>query len=448
MITFLKKRSTVKNYAFVLLIAIECLMSFTFLGYIHVPPISITYAYIPILVAGCFLGVWQSTALGFLFGLASMYKATAFYVMSSDKIFSPFMSDNPLGSLILSVGTRTLFGFLIGILFLIAKKCSHKRTVTGIIALLSPSIHASLVYGAIDIFFPQNGSSSRNGLLNISNILASIVCILLIEILLIISRLKVTRNFCKYVNQPTDSHRHKSPLYIGWAVFIVLTLIAAVASSYYFANRISYMLTAHGVTLSSEIDHDLLHLQYQFMLAAFSLNFIMAISLVIIYKYLSYKEYLSELDDLTNVMGRRIFFDECQNIAADTTASQCCFVFIDVDYFKKINDTFGHLTGDKVLREIAHSLQQTFREYGKIGRLGGDEFAIIMKNAPEKEILAEKFDLFEKNISNLIPDYKAVSCSIGAYYFMTPQDFQLVYSSADNVLYEAKEKGRSCYVIR
>lgn len=47
----------------------------------------------------------------------------------------------------------------------------------------------------------------------------------------------------------------------------------------------SYMLTAHGVTLTSEINHDLLHLQYQFMIAAFSINFIMAISLMIIYKY-------------------------------------------------------------------------------------------------------------------------------------------------------------------
>ena len=114
---FLKRHSQVKNYAFILLIAIEFLMSFTFLGYIHIPPISITIAYIPILIAGCFLGVGQSTFLGFLFGVASMYKATAYYVMASDQIFSPFMSSSPAASLLLSVGTRTIFGLLVGLAF-------------------------------------------------------------------------------------------------------------------------------------------------------------------------------------------------------------------------------------------------------------------------------------------------------------------------------------------
>lgn len=108
----------------------------------------------------------------------------------------------------------------------------------------------------------------------------------------------------------------------------------------------SYMLTAHGVTLTSEINHDLLHLQYQFMIAAFSMNFIMAISLMIIFKYLSYKEYLSEMDGLTGVIERKMFFDIYESITAQTPPTQCCFIFIDVDYFKQINDTFGHVTGD------------------------------------------------------------------------------------------------------
>lgn len=118
---FLQRHSQVKKYAFILLIAIEFLMSFTFLGYIHIPPISITFAYIPILVAGCFLGIGQATFLGLLFGLASMYKATAFYVLSSDRMFSPFLSGSPAASLFLSVGTRTLFGLLVGLAFFLCQ---------------------------------------------------------------------------------------------------------------------------------------------------------------------------------------------------------------------------------------------------------------------------------------------------------------------------------------
>jgi len=74
-------------------------MSFTFLGFIHIDPISLTTAYIPIVVAGCLLGPLESTLIGLVFGLASMYKASALYVVSDDKIFSPLYSGNSIGSI-------------------------------------------------------------------------------------------------------------------------------------------------------------------------------------------------------------------------------------------------------------------------------------------------------------------------------------------------------------
>ena len=94
-----------EKYVFVLLLAIELIMSFTFLGFIHIDPISLTTAYIPIVVAGCLLGPLESTLIGLVFGLASMYKASALYVVSDDKIFSPLYSGNPIGSILLSVGS-------------------------------------------------------------------------------------------------------------------------------------------------------------------------------------------------------------------------------------------------------------------------------------------------------------------------------------------------------
>ena len=446
---FLKRHSQVKNYAFILLIAIEFLMSFTFLGYIHIPPISITIAYIPILIAGCFLGIGQSTFLGFLFGVASMYKATAYYVMASDQIFSPFMSSSPAASLLLSVGTRTIFGLLVGLAFLLVKRLfSNKRLGIAIVSILSPTVHAAIVYAVMGLFFPQqNLGSSSNFILDLSNILATLLCFLLLQFLWSLYKLPLVRNFCSYVNHPTKNLRGKNPLYIAWGIFILFALSAAIASSYYFANRMSYMLTAHGVTLTSEINHDLLHQQYQFMIAAFSINFIMAISLMIIYKYLSYKEYLSEMDGLTGVMGRKMFFDICESITAQTPPTQCCFIFIDVDYFKQINDTFGHVTGDDVLTNIAQKLLREFKEYGKIGRLGGDEFSIMIDHPIRKQELIRKFDIFEKEISGLLSDSHKVSCSIGAYYFDTPQNFQTIYANADKMLYKAKERGRACWVI-
>ena len=371
------------------------------------------------------------------------------YPDSGCRMFSPFLSGSPAASLFLSVGTRTLFGLLVGLAFFLVRRFfPYKRLGIGIISFLAPTVHATMVYTAMALFFPQQISGGTSTfMLNLSNVFATLLCVVLLQVLWVLYRLPIVRNFCSYVNHPTENLRGRNPLYIAWGIFILFTLCAAITSSCYFANRMSYMLTAHGVTLTSEINHDLLHLQYQFMIAAFSLNFIMAISLMIIYKYLSYKEFLSKLDGLTNVMGRKIFLDFCEKIVSKTSSSQSCFIFIDVDYFKNINDTFGHTTGDKVLKQIAQRLLHNFKNYGKVGRIGGDEFAIILDQAPSKQELARKFSTFEEEISDLLSASHKVSCSIGAYYFDTPQDFQTIYAIADKMLYEAKERGRACWVI-
>lgn len=96
--------SSFERYAFWILIAVELLMSFTFLGYIHMPPLSVTIAYIPVIIAGALFGPVESAITGFVFGLSSMYKASAAYVMDADMVFSPFLSGFPAGSLWLSIG--------------------------------------------------------------------------------------------------------------------------------------------------------------------------------------------------------------------------------------------------------------------------------------------------------------------------------------------------------
>ena len=85
-------------------------MSFI-LGYVHIPPISITTAYIPIIITACLFGPAEASLAGLLFGLGSLYKASATYVMPADAVFSPFRSDFPIRSILLSVGTRMLFRF-------------------------------------------------------------------------------------------------------------------------------------------------------------------------------------------------------------------------------------------------------------------------------------------------------------------------------------------------
>ena len=125
MLSVFQKENTGDEYSGYLLwilIAVELFMSFSFLGYVHIKPISITFVYIPVLIAGCILGAKESALVGAVFGLASMWKASAFYVGAGDAVFSPVMSGKPVESIILSVGMRTMFGLLIGLLYQRARK--------------------------------------------------------------------------------------------------------------------------------------------------------------------------------------------------------------------------------------------------------------------------------------------------------------------------------------
>ena len=105
-----KAMSSVHWLLLATMVAVELLMSFSFLGYFHIEPISITIAYIPVLIAGALGGPAESLVVGCAFGLASMWKASATYVMDFDQLFSPFLSGHPWESLFLSVGARALTG--------------------------------------------------------------------------------------------------------------------------------------------------------------------------------------------------------------------------------------------------------------------------------------------------------------------------------------------------
>ncbi len=80
----------------------------------HTDIISITFAYIPVLLAGAVLGVPDAVIVGAVFGLASMWKAGANYVLPADQMFSPFMSGRPVESIVLSIGARMMFGLVTG----------------------------------------------------------------------------------------------------------------------------------------------------------------------------------------------------------------------------------------------------------------------------------------------------------------------------------------------
>ena len=212
------------------------------------------------------------------------------------------------------------------------------------------------------------------------------------------------------------------------------------------------MFGVYGVKVTKKIAQDILHLQVQFLAAMISLNFILLVIILMIYNYMKHREYMGEMDALTNVMGRRLFFNyctKCQNDRDDIdnkSKRKGWFLLIDIDWFKQINDTLGHTVGDETLKQIAESLKNIFSGYGAVGRVGGDEFAVIINEKMTKEQLEEQLKKFLLDISTILPE-RTVSCSIGVYHFGFPKSQKELLTRTDDALYKAKEKGRACYVI-
>lgn len=126
-------------------------------------------------------------------------------------------------------------------------------------------------------------------------------------------------------------------------------------------------------------------------------------------------------------------------------------MMIDMDYFKQINDTYGHVTGDQVLKIFAGFLKEQFRTTDIIGRVGGDEFMILMKNVRLDYSIHLHLQKLYTNLQNVdIPELngRKLSCSIGCAVAPTDaESFSQLYRLADQALYTAKQNGRGRFVI-
>lgn len=164
--------------------------------------------------------------------------------------------------------------------------------------------------------------------------------------------------------------------------------------------------------------------------------------------YIRSLESLILLDPLTGISNRReLLLRLASDIGSLKPDQKLYFLFVDVDEFKHINDTFGHNEGDRILREIASALEKyAKRTNGYCGRYGGDEFAMIQirsryfdENRFEKEI---KACIGERNV--VVGDAIPVEVSIGyAQYKGEADSIQDLIYRADNAMYRAKEAKRS-----
>lgn len=158
----------------------------------------------------------------------------------------------------------------------------------------------------------------------------------------------------------------------------------------------------------------------------------------------------AQIDQLTGLYNReaarmliREFF-----LDASSRYGSHAFFMLDMDGFKKHNDTFGHVEGDRLLCRIAGILRSTFRGTDVICRLAGDEFVVFMKSAESREIISDKAQVVLKSVTELKnpEDMPIPSVSVSIGISLAPQDggsFEELYRKADEALYAAKRSGKN-----
>ena len=156
-------------------------------------------------------------------------------------------------------------------------------------------------------------------------------------------------------------------------------------------------------------------------------------------------------DPLTQIDNRR-GFDKAlaENITHSQTAgTSLCLIIADIDFFKKVNDTYGHLVGDNVIRMVATTLKETIKGKDVAARIGGEEFAILLPDTPfdgamklanDIRLAFERLDLKKKSTGESLGQ---ITLSFGVTVYREAEPAENFINRADQALYQSKDTGRN-----
>lgn len=162
-------------------------------------------------------------------------------------------------------------------------------------------------------------------------------------------------------------------------------------------------------------------------------------------------KHLAHHDVLTDLPNRTLLLEHLEGSMreADHLGAEIAVLLLDLDHFKRVNDSLGHHVGDELLLQVASRLAQCVREGDLVSRLGGDEFVIVLADLEEDTDLGERLDEFMRQVSAPVEIHShelTVTPSIGgALYPRDGLDAATLLKNADTAMYHAKEMGRSNY---
>lgn len=160
---------------------------------------------------------------------------------------------------------------------------------------------------------------------------------------------------------------------------------------------------------------------------------------------------LALTDELTRIANRRSFVASVQSEISrcERLNYKVALLLLDIDYFKSVNDSYGHQAGDDVLQQVARRISSTLREYDIFGRIGGEEFGVFLAETDRKTALqvAERLRLLIATEPFVIAGRPlSITISVGVATG-EGQSFEYLYGEADTALYKAKSAGRNQVAI-
>ncbi len=162
-------------------------------------------------------------------------------------------------------------------------------------------------------------------------------------------------------------------------------------------------------------------------------------------------EALAQFDEMTGLMNKLAITEYAKMMTRQYPRKFFYFVLMDIDHFKTVNDTFGHMCGDEVIISVAHTIRECVGELGVVGRIGGDEFMIVLEEVDNKPQARKVLANIRETVEDRFKNYKGamnITVSIGAAFYPDyAADYDELFKLTDKMLYRAKTRGRNRYII-
>ncbi|MCW8327670.1 GGDEF domain-containing protein [Photobacterium sp. SDRW27] len=163
--------------------------------------------------------------------------------------------------------------------------------------------------------------------------------------------------------------------------------------------------------------------------------------------------HLAEIDPLTGLLNRRALTDKATSLIQRSRRDtrQISVIIFDIDHFKRVNDSFGHLFGDQVLVDVATTIKSILQENSYFARLGGEEFIVLLGDTSTKQAtrIAEEIRTSVEMLK-ISHNHQKVTCTVSlgiATDYVSDGGIETLIEQADKSLYEAKALGRNCWRV-